>query len=150
MPDRCQCRHAVVTLTALVVVLSLGFIAPDADAPVLPEALSGCRKSPIFVVGINPNLTGFSKTRKNSVYPLFDEYKQFAHYFRYRSTEKLEIPDAAFEGFGGDNAEVPPDLATDLNVPLTNGKKTVPLQMQLVKYYDELRKNKCFGINKSK
>lgn len=109
-------------------------------ASLTPEVLSGCRKSPIFVVGINPNLTGFSKSRKNSVYPLFDEYKQFAHYFRYRSTEKLEIPDAAFEGFGGDNIEAPPDLITDLNVPLTNGKKTVPLQMQKVKYYDELQK----------
>ncbi|MDZ4792679.1 MAG: hypothetical protein SGI83_00215 [Bacteroidota bacterium] len=109
-------------------------------ANLTPEVLSGCRKSPIFVVGINPNLTGFSKTRKNSVYPLFDEYKQFAHYFRYRSTEKLEIPDNAFEGFGGGNAEVPPNLFTDLAVPEVNGRRTVPLQMQLVKYYDELQK----------
>ncbi len=108
-------------------------------ANLTPEVVSGCRKSPIFVVGINPNLTGFSKTRKNSVYPLFDEYKQFAHYFRYRSTEKLEIPDDAFENFGGDNAEVPPDLATDLNVQVVSGKKTIPLQKQLVKYYDELQ-----------
>jgi hypothetical protein len=109
-------------------------------AHLVPEVLSGCRKSPIFVVGINPNLTGFSKTRKNSVYPLFDEYKQFAHYFRYRSTEKLEIPREKFEEFGGANTEIPPNLATYLNVPEQGGKKTIPLQMQLVTYYDELQK----------
>lgn len=109
-------------------------------ANLTPEVLSGCRKSPIFVVGINPNLTGYSKTRKNSVYPLFDEYKQFAHYFRYRSTEKLEIPKNKFTEFGGDNNETPPDLLSDLNVPEQNGKKIIPLQMQLVTYYNELQK----------
>jgi hypothetical protein len=109
-------------------------------AKLTPEVLSGCRKSPIFVVGINPNLTGYSKTKKNSVYPLFDEYKQYAHYFRYRSADKLEIPKDKFEEFGGDNDEIPPALTTDLNVPEKNGKRKIPLQLQPVTYYHELQK----------
>ena len=109
-------------------------------AKLTPEVLSGCRKSPIFVVGINPNLSGFSKTKKNSVYPLFDEYKQFAHYFRYRSTDKLAIPKDKFEEYGGLNDEVPPELTTDLDVPETDGKRKVDLELQPVGYYVELQK----------
>lgn len=108
-------------------------------ANLTPEVLSGCRKSPIFVVGINPNLTGYNPNRKNSVYPLFDEYKQFAHYFRYRSTDKLEIQKAKFAAFGGANTEAPPGLKTDLNVPQVNGKRSIPLQLQSVQYYHELQ-----------
>lgn len=109
-------------------------------ANLTPEVLSGCRKSPIFVVGINPNLTGFDIRRKNSVYPLFDEYKQYAHYFRYRSTDKLEIPKDKFTAFGGANEEAPPLLSTDLNVPEQDGKRSIPLQLQQVTYYHELQK----------
>lgn len=109
-------------------------------AKLTPEVLSGCRKSPIFVVGINPNLTGYNASRKNSVYPLFDDYKQFAHYFRYRSADKLEIPKGEFNDLGGNNAETPPNLSTDLDVPLQNGKKLIPLQKQAVTYYHELQK----------
>lgn len=108
-------------------------------AKLTPEVLSGCRKSPIFVVGINPNLTGYSKSRKNSVYPLFDEYKQYAHYFRYRSTDKLEIPKDKFAEFGGNNDEAPPELITDLEVPETSGRKEIPLQLQTVGYYEQLQ-----------
>jgi hypothetical protein len=109
-------------------------------AKLTPEVLSGCRKSPIFVVGINPNLTGFNMSKKNSAYPLFDEYKQYAHYFRYRSADKLEIPKDKFEEFGGINDEAPPELVTDLEVPEKNGKKKIPLQLQPVTYYHELQK----------
>ena len=109
-------------------------------APLAPEVLSGCRKAPIFVVGINPNLTGFNAARKNSVYPLFDEYKQYAHYFRYRSTDKLEIPADDFNTFGGNNAEAPPNLQTDLTVPEQDGKRSIPLQLQAVTYYHEFQK----------
>jgi hypothetical protein len=109
-------------------------------ANLTPEVLSGCRKAPIFVVGINPNLTGYSASRKNSVYPLFDEYKQFAHYFRYRSTEKLEIPKDQFNTFDLNIGEVPPLLVSDLDVPEIDGIRTIPLQMQLVSYYNELQK----------
>lgn len=108
-------------------------------ATLTPEVLSGCRKSPIFVVGINPNLTGYNISKKNSVYPLFDEYKQFAHYFRYRSADKLEIPKTRFEEYGGVNDEAPPDLSTDLNVPEISGKRTILLQKQPVTYYHELQ-----------
>lgn len=109
-------------------------------AKLTPEVLSGCRKSPIFVVGINPNLTGYNMSKKNSAYPLFDEYKQYAHYFRYRSADKLEIPKDKFEEFGGNNDEAPPELTTDLEVPEKNGKKKIPLQLQPVTYYHELQK----------
>jgi hypothetical protein len=109
-------------------------------AKLTPEVLSGCRKSPIFVVGINPNLTGYNVSKKNSVYPLFDEYKQYAHYFRYRSADKLEIPKDKFEEYGGINDEAPPALITDLEVPEQNGKKVIPLQLQPVTYYHELQK----------
>jgi hypothetical protein len=109
-------------------------------AKLTPEVLSGCRKSPIFVVGINPNLTGYNVSKKNSVYPLFDEYKQYAHYFRYRSADKLEIPKDKFEEYGGINDEAPPELITDLEVPEQNGKKIIPLQLQKVSYYHELQK----------
>ncbi|MCX6316018.1 MAG: hypothetical protein NTW29_01905 [Bacteroidetes bacterium] len=109
-------------------------------AKLTPEVLSGCRKSPIFVVGINPNLTGYVASRKNSVYPLFDEYKQYAHYFRYRSTDKLQIPKDKFAAFGGTNDEVPPMLETDLNVPETDGRREIPLELQPVTYYHELQK----------
>jgi hypothetical protein len=108
-------------------------------ANLTPEALSGCRKSPIFVVGINPNLPGYGSRYRNSVYPLFDDYKQFAHYFRYRSTDKLEIPDDKFDEYGGNNTEDPPDYKTDLTVPMVNGKQEVPLQKQGVGYYNELQ-----------
>lgn len=108
-------------------------------AHLTPEVLSGCRKSPIFVVGINPNLTGYSASRKNSVYPLFDDYKQFAHYFRYRSADKLEIPKMEFNSYGGDNTEIPPGLHTDLNVPEVDGRKAISLKLQPVKYYHELQ-----------
>jgi hypothetical protein len=109
-------------------------------ANLTPEVLSGCRKSPIFVVGINPNLTGYNVSKKNSVYPLFDEYKQYAHYFRYRSADKLEIPKDKFAEYGGVNDEAPPALMTDLEVPETNGRKEIPLKLQPVTYYHELQK----------
>src|ERR1700688_657429 len=49
--------------------------------PLVPEMLSGCRKAPIMAVGINPNLPGWWPAAYNSINPLFDDYKQFAHYF---------------------------------------------------------------------
>jgi cytosine/adenosine deaminase-related metal-dependent hydrolase len=59
---------------------------------VVPEILSGCRKAPIMAVGINPNLPGWSAASRNAVHPYFEDYLQYAHYFRYRNTEKLRIP----------------------------------------------------------
>jgi cytosine/adenosine deaminase-related metal-dependent hydrolase len=60
--------------------------------PVTPEILSGCRKAPILAVGINPNLPGWSTTTRNAIHPYFEDYLQYAHYFRWRATDKLRIP----------------------------------------------------------
>src|SRR5919199_3684166 len=60
-------------------------------ARLVPELLSGCRKAPIMAVGINPHLPGWWSYRRGSLNPLFDDYKQYAHYFRYRTTDKLTL-----------------------------------------------------------
>jgi cytosine/adenosine deaminase-related metal-dependent hydrolase len=64
--------------------------------PLLPEVLSGCRKAPIVCVGINPNLPGWWSTNRSAVNPYFEDFLQYAHYFRYRSTAKLRIPPARY------------------------------------------------------
>lgn len=104
-------------------------------ATLLPEVLTGCRKSPIMAVGINPNLPAFWKNKRNSVYPLFDDYKQYAHYFRYRATDKLEIPEPNYIKFGGGLSDQPfSDF--ELNVPSdANGKKTIPTVLQTQTMY---------------
>ena len=84
--------------------------------PLVAEALSGCRKAAIMAVGINPNLPGWWKA--NSVNPLFNDNQQFAHYFRYRATAKLDIPMADYVAFGGGPADVPFSNFT-LAVPTT-------------------------------
>jgi hypothetical protein len=65
-------------------------------APLVAEPLSGCRKAPIMAAGINPNLPGWWPATRNSVNPLFDDYAQFAHYFRYRATAKLRVPEDTY------------------------------------------------------
>lgn len=62
--------------------------------PLLPEVLSGCRKAPIMCVGINPNLPSWWD--HNALNPYFEDYLQYAHYFRYRSTAKLRMPKATY------------------------------------------------------
>jgi hypothetical protein len=76
-------------------------------APLVPELLSGCRKCPIMAVGINPNLPGWWGARRGSLNPLFRDYKQYAHYFRYRSTAKLEVPPTLYEQYRVDEAGDP-------------------------------------------
>lgn len=76
-------------------------------ARLLPEILSGCRKSPIMAVGINPNLPGWYPNRRGSLNPLFDSYKQYAHYFRYRSTAKLELSREDYLAHGGGVGDSP-------------------------------------------
>jgi len=104
-------------------------------ATLLPEVLSGCRKAPIMAVGINPNLPAFWKNNRNSVYPLFDDYKQYAHYFRYRATSKLEIPQQNYTQFGGGVSDEPfSDF--ELNVQSDeNGNKIIPTVIQNQKMY---------------
>ncbi|UZE92552.1 MAG: DUF4332 domain-containing protein [Methanosarcinales archaeon] len=55
----------------------------------IPELLSGCRKSPIMSVGLNPNLRAVTQPRR--IYPYFDDVQQYARHFRHRTTFKHTI-----------------------------------------------------------
>ena len=104
-------------------------------AALVPEMLSGCRKTPILAVGINPNLPGWWTPTRNSVNPLFDEYKQYAHYFRYRETAKLQMPIADYTKFGG-GATADPFNGPQLDVPLDADKKhTIAVELANQKMY---------------
>lgn len=101
----------------------------------LPEVLSGCRKAPILCLGINPNLAGFWEGKRNSLYPLFDEFKQYAHYFRYRNVAKLAMPEKDYELYGGGKNDTP-FINTDLKVPLnTSGLKQIDTELQNQEMY---------------
>ena len=105
-------------------------------APLVPELLSGCRKAPILSVGINPNLPGWWPATRGSLNPVFDEYKQFAHYFRYRETAKLELSPADYKKFGGGTKDVPPESNFELNVPAdAHGFRLVSARLQQQKMY---------------
>jgi len=73
----------------------------------VPEILSGCRKAPIMCVGINPNLPGWTEASRNAVHPYFEDYLQYAHYFRYRATAKLRIPRNDYRSALGGRADPP-------------------------------------------
>ena len=103
-------------------------------AAMLPEMLSGCRKAPILAVGINPNLPGWWTKTRNWVNPLFDDYRQYAHYFRYREVSKLGIPMNDYTGFGGPPEPNPFD-DTELNVPDANGQRPIPIEQQAQSMY---------------
>lgn len=104
-------------------------------APLVPEMLSGCRKAPIMAVGINPNLPGWWLASRNSINPLFDDFRQYAHYFRYRSTAKLDIPADDYKNFGGGPQDTPLSKF-ELNVPPdTKGFRTIPVELQPVAMY---------------
>lgn len=104
-------------------------------APLVPEILSGCRKAPIMALGINPNLPGWWPATRRSLNPLFDDYKQYAHYFRYRAVAKLELPKDAYESFGGGEDDTP-FSGFELNVPVdANGDRIIPVQLQPQKMY---------------
>ncbi len=104
-------------------------------AALVPEMLSGCRKAPILAVGINPNLPGWWKPTRRSLNPLFDDVRQYAHYFRYRETAKLELSDAEYQAFGGGPADTP-FANVELNVPPdATGHRTVHPQLAEQKMY---------------
>lgn len=105
-------------------------------APLVPELLSGCRKAPILAVGINPNLPGWWPYSRRSLNPLFDDYRQYAHYFRYRATAKLELSESDYRAYGGGAADTPfSDF--ELNVPPNgDGDRIVSLQLQPQKMYE--------------
>ena len=99
--------------------------------------LSGCRKAPILSVGINPNLPGWWPATRGSLNPLFDDYKQFAHYFRYRSTAKLELSAKDYAKYGGSAQDAPPDSTFELNVPVdAHGFRAIKAHLQQQKMYE--------------
>jgi hypothetical protein len=98
-------------------------------APLLPEMLSGCRKAPILAVGINPNLPGWSPQKRGALNPLFDDYKQYAHYFRYRSISKLILSTEDYARYGGGPQDTPFSTVS-LNVPPDdNGARVVQARL---------------------
>jgi hypothetical protein len=105
-------------------------------APLVPELLSGCRKCPIMAVGINPNLPGWWPFHRGALNPLFDDYHQYAHYFRYRAHAKLELSKEDYESFGGGDDDTPfSDF--ELNVPEdANGNRVVEVKLARQKMYD--------------
>jgi hypothetical protein len=106
-------------------------------APLVPEMLSGCRKAPILSVGINPNLPGWWPATRGSLNPLFDDYKQFAHYFRYRTTAKLELSASDYSKYGGGAQDAPPKSTFELKVPVdAHGFHTVNAHLQQQKMYE--------------
>lgn len=105
-------------------------------APLLPELVSGCRKAPILAVGINPNLPGWARSKRGSLNPLFDDYRQYAHFFRYRAAEKLEIPRESYNAFGGGAADTP-DSRFELEVPVDGaGNRVIPTALQPQAMYE--------------
>jgi hypothetical protein len=103
--------------------------------PLAPEMLSGCRKAPIMTVGINPNLPGWWPATINSINPLFDSVEQYAHYFRYRETAKLDIPLQQYRQYLAGQTDGP-FSGVELDVPAgANGFKSIPVELQPVQMY---------------
>jgi hypothetical protein len=96
----------------------------------LPEILSGCRKAPIMSVGINPNLPGYWEKTHNAVNPLFDNFLQYAHYFRYRSVAKLQIPRDEYEEMLGGREDTPADRQN-----LTKLRSEIPVELTPLTMY---------------
>jgi len=97
----------------------------------VPEILSGCRKAPLMAVGINPNLPGWWPVSHNAVNPLFENFLQYAHYFRYRNTRKLQIPQAAYRRLLGRRKDSP-----KIKTPLTRLGASIPTEPQPLAMYE--------------
>lgn len=105
-------------------------------APLVPELLSGCRKAPIISVGINPNLPGWWPFNRGALNPMFDDYKQYAHYFRYRSVAKLALSKDDYEVYGGGDHDSPfSDFELDI-APDQEGNKIVEAIVQRQSMYE--------------
>jgi hypothetical protein len=105
-------------------------------ARLVPEMLSGCRKAPIMAVGINPNLPGWWPNLRASLNPLFDDFQQYAHYFRYRRTSKPELSAADYTAFGGSAGDEPLKSGFQLNVPKDASEEaTITVQWREQKMY---------------
>lgn len=96
----------------------------------VPEILSGCRKAPIMSVGINPNLPGYWPFSRNAVNPLFEDFLQYAHYFRYRSIAKLQIPKAAYDELRDGREDLPTSAE-----PLTERGQAIPVELAPLTMY---------------
>lgn len=96
----------------------------------VPEILSGCRKAPIMSVGINPNLPGYWPFTRNAVNPLFEDFLQYAHYFRYRSIAKLQIPKAAYDEMRDGREDLPTS-----GEPLTKRGEAIPVELAPLTMY---------------
>lgn len=96
----------------------------------VPEILSGCRKAPIMSVGINPNLPGYWPFSRNAVNPLFEDFLQYAHYFRYRSIAKLQIPKAAYDELRDGREDLPTS-----GEPLTKRGEAIPVELAPLTMY---------------
>ena len=105
-------------------------------APLVPELLSGCRKAPLMALGINPNLPGWWPYHRGALNPLFDDYRQYAHYFRYRAHAKLELSQADYKRFGGGDHDTPfSDF--ELDIPQdANGNREIEVSLARQKMYD--------------
>lgn len=99
--------------------------------PVTPEILSGCRKAPILAVGINPNLPGWSESTRNAIHPYFEDYLQYAHYFRWRATDKLRIPRERYRELRGTGSDEPFD-----NRPLAGKGQPIDVELSPVTMYE--------------
>jgi cytosine/adenosine deaminase-related metal-dependent hydrolase len=110
-----------------------GIVAPlvyAGKAALMPEILSGCRKAPIMSVGINPNLPGYWPHSRNALNPLFDDFLQYAHYFRYRSVAKLQIPKDTYEKLRDGREDSP--ATTE---PLVEPGTPIPAELAPMKMY---------------
>jgi hypothetical protein len=105
-------------------------------APLAPELLSGCRKTPLMAVGINPNVPGWWALHRRSVAPLFDDYKQYAHYFRYREVAKLQLSEADYLAYGGGPDDTP-FSGFELKVPEDeHGDRSIKVELQPQPMYE--------------
>lgn len=89
----------------------------------VPELLAGCRKAPVMMAGLNPNLPTFFRNNYRFIYPYFDDIFQYAYHFRYRTAYKRQVTEAFFDahksgreynyppGYKGENARKLPRLS---------------------------------------
>ncbi len=102
---------------------------------VVPELLSGCRKAPILCVGINPNLPGWTDSTHNAIHPYFEDVLQYAHYFRYRTRDKLRIPLSDYEDLLGADTDEPSSPR-----PLTTPDDDIPVEPARVLMYAQYQR----------
>jgi predicted flap endonuclease-1-like 5' DNA nuclease len=93
----------------------------------IPELLSGCRKSPIMSIGLNPNLRAVKD--KKRIYPYFDDIRKYAQHFRFRTNYKYSIE----KDFYDDHIVPGTDKAT------FQYDEIIPLSKRYVSMYNEYK-----------